>query len=113
MIAKLGYGTCVLDKDLRYVTISPWLADLNGLSVEEHIGRTIMEVLPDVAVVVEPVLRGVMENCEPVLNGIVEAVTPALPNEKRTFKHDYRPWKSGDQIIGVQCLVQEITRRAG
>lgn len=114
MIGRLGHGTCVLDRDLRYVTISRWLADLNGPSVEEHLGRTIGEVLPEVAAVVEPVLRGVLETGEPVLNGIVEAVTHAFPDEKRTFKHDYRPVKcAADQIIGVHCLVQDITRRAG
>ena len=114
MIGRVGHGTCVLDRDLRYVTISPWLAALNGFSVADHLGRTIMEVLPAVAAGVEPVLRGVLETGEPVLNGIVEAETPAFPDEKRTFKHDYRPVKcSADLVVGVHCLVQDITRRAG
>ena len=113
MIGRLGYGTCVLDRDLRYVTISPWMADLNGPSVEEHLGRTIGEVLPDVAAGVEPVLRGVMENCKPVLSGIVEAVTPAFPDEKRTFRHDYRPVKcAAGLVVAVKCLVQDISDQA-
>lgn len=110
MIAKLGYGTCQLDTDLRYVSINVWLAKLNGVSVEDHIGRTIGEILPHVAAGVETVLRGVMETGQPVINGIVEAETPAFPNEKRRFQHDYHVRTSSDgEVIGVKCIVQDVT----
>ena len=41
-------GLCYLDLDLRYVQINKWLAAINGLAVNEHIGRTVAEVLPEV-----------------------------------------------------------------
>ncbi len=39
-------GLCSLDTNLRYIQINDWLAALNGLPVEAHLGRTIREVLP-------------------------------------------------------------------
>ncbi len=42
-------GLCSLDTNLRYTQINDWLAALNGLPVEAHLGRTLREVLPDVA----------------------------------------------------------------
>ena len=42
-------GLCYLDTDLRYVHINEWLARINGLPVAAHLGKTIGEVLPDVA----------------------------------------------------------------
>ena len=59
-------GLCHLDLDLRYVQINKWLAAANGLSVSEHIGRTIAEVLPDVARGIEKQLRRVITTGEPV-----------------------------------------------
>ncbi len=46
-------GLCCLDTNLRYVHINHWLAAINGLSVEEHLGRTVREVLPNVAAGIE------------------------------------------------------------
>ena len=42
-------GLCALDTNLRYIHINDWLAAINGLPVEAHLGRTIREVLPDMA----------------------------------------------------------------
>ena len=56
---EVPVGLCYLDTDLRFVHVNEWLAALSGLSVEEHLGRAIGEVLPDVAAAVESQLRGV------------------------------------------------------
>ena len=42
-------GLNVLDRDLRFVRINERLAEINGLSVEEHLGRTVRELLPELA----------------------------------------------------------------
>ncbi len=108
----VGVGMCLLDTELRYVEINPCLAAINGLSVEAHLGRTISEVIPDVAVRVEPLLRGVLKTGKPVIDGFVRAQTAAPPREKRVFQHSYHAVKSGDGVVvGVRCVVQEITTR--
>lgn len=62
-------GLCCLDLELRYVHINEWLAGVNGLSVAEHLGRTIGEVLPEVAAGIEPQLRSVIPTGEPIIAG--------------------------------------------
>ena len=52
-------GLCFVDTDFRYVRINEQLAQINGLSVAEHIGRTFWEVLPEVADAIEPLYRQV------------------------------------------------------
>ena len=42
-------GLCVLDRDLRFVRINERLAAMNGLPAEAHIGRTVREIVPDIA----------------------------------------------------------------
>jgi PAS domain-containing protein len=53
-------GIAVLDSQLRYVHINHQLADSNGLSPEEHIGRTPRDMLPDVGPGLEDIMRTVM-----------------------------------------------------
>ena len=48
-------GLCLLDTDLRFVSINERLAKINGLSVAEHIGHTLREVVPEIADTVEPI----------------------------------------------------------
>ena len=43
-------GLCLVDRDLRYVRINERLAAINGKPPGEHIGRTIREIIPEIAV---------------------------------------------------------------
>ncbi len=40
-------GLCILDRELRFIRLNQRLADMNGIPVEEHIGRTPREIVPD------------------------------------------------------------------
>jgi PAS domain S-box-containing protein len=102
-------GLNVLDRDLRFVRINQLLAEINGLSVEEHIGRTVREVLPDLADTAEQMLRPILETGEPLLNVEIEGETPAQPGVKRTWLEHFLPLKQGDRVIGINTVCQEIT----
>ncbi len=105
-------GLCWFDTKLRFVYINDWLAAINGLSVKEHLGRTIGEVLPDVGARIESQLLHVIETGQPILQGTVSGATPAHPKVKRHFEHNYRAVKSNDgTVVGVSCAVLEITQR--
>ena len=74
---EVPVGLCLFDTDLRFRHINDWLAALNGLSVEDHLGRSIGEVIPRVAAAVESQLRHVIETGKPILGETVDAETPA------------------------------------
>lgn len=105
-------GLCYFDRDLRFLYINEWLARINGLPVEAHVGKLIGEVIEDVATSVVPQLRHVFETGEPILGGAVEAETPAHPGESRRYMHNYYPDKREDgTVVGVSCVVHDITER--
>lgn len=107
---EVPIGLCHFDLELRYTYINDWLAQLNGISPENHIGCTIREVLPDVAKHVEQLFQQVIDSGEPHLNGEVTAETPAQPGILRTFRHSYIPVKSENgSVTGLSCVVEEIT----
>ncbi len=112
LYAAAPVGLCYFDTDLRFLYINAWLARINGLSVEAHLGKTIGEVLKDVAAGVVPQLRHVLQTGEPIIEGTVEAETPAHPGESRHYMHNYYPDKGKDgTVVGVNCVVQDITER--
>ena len=102
-------GLCYLDTNLRYIQINDWLADINGLPAEEHLGRSIRELFPDLADGVEPQFQQVIETGYPIIHGRVYAETKAHPGVKRLFEHSYFADKSTDgTIVGISCFVVEI-----
>ena len=79
MFQSAPIGMCHLDNDLRYVRINAALAAINGLTVSEHIGRTLREVLPDIAKTLEPALRQVLNTGKAILNAEVHGRVPSEP----------------------------------
>ena len=105
-------GLCYLDTDLRFIHINDWLAEINGIPAEEHLGRTLGELVPDVAAGVEAQYRQVIDTGEPIIGGTVEAETLAQPGIRRHFQHSYFPIRSDDgAVIGISCVVEDVTVR--
>jgi len=76
------------------------------------VGRTINEVLPDVAPGIEEELRQVIRTGTPIEGGLAKGQTPAQPQVTRTFEHNFYPVKSADgTVVGVSCSVHDVTER--
>ena len=105
LLAASPIGIAFVDRDLRYLRINQSLAALNGLAVEEHIGRSVREVLPEMADRFEPLLRRVLETGEPVLNLEIEA-------DGRSLLGNYFPVRGpGNAILGVGAFALDVTDR--
>jgi len=103
-------GLTVLDSDLRYVRINERLAEMNGLPAAEHIGRSVREVVPDLAEKVEAVLREVLEGRE-VWGLEISGSTAADPGVVRTWRENWLPLRRLDgAITGVAISAEDVTR---
>ena len=108
--ATAPVGLCFVDADLRYVRVNQRLAEINGSSVEQHIGRTANEILPELADQINPLYQQVIETGKPTLNLEVSGTNPAQPGVMRTWLSSYYPLKDkDDRTLGVNVVVQEIT----
>jgi PAS domain S-box-containing protein len=105
-------GLCVFDKELRYERINERMAELNGVPAAAHIGRTVREIIPDLADKAEPFLRRVIESGEPVI-GLEFTIEPkAKPGALRTWRGSWHPLKNASgQVTRVNVVAQEITER--
>ena len=100
-------GLALTDRNHRYVRMNERLAAMNGRGVEEHIGRTVRELTPNVADRVEPIMRRVIETGEPHL-GEVETSTPVWSGT--ALVGHYPLLGAGGAVHGVSVIVQDITR---
>jgi hypothetical protein len=66
------------------------LAEVNGAPVEEQIGRTVAELVPDIWLQMEGVYRRVLDTGEPVVNLEVDRMR-ALTQDRRHWLASYYP----------------------
>lgn len=105
-------GLCFLDRDLRFVRINEFLAAVNGVPVEAHIGRTLREVVPNIADRTEELYLQVIATGQPALNFEVVGRTHAAETADRTWLVSYTPLFRQGEVVGVNTVVQDITARA-
>ena len=103
-------GMGMVDPQLRYLKVNQRLADITGLSVEEHTGKRIREVLPQLAYVLEPLYQEVFDTGKPLLNFDLSGETAASPGELRDWQVSYFPLMGEDsKPEAVGTVVSEIT----
>lgn len=105
-------GMVILDRELRHVRANPAIATINGLPVAAHLGRTVREVLPKLAPVVEPLFRQVLESGEALRDIDVSAEVPHDPGKQRSWMASYFPIFGGDgKPVALGGVVLDITER--
>jgi diguanylate cyclase (GGDEF)-like protein len=105
-------GLAYLDRDLRFQYINHWLASINGLPVEAHLGKRFDTLLRSIAARTASKLHQVIETGVPIIDGEVIGETPAHPGEQRCYRHSWLPDKNpSGEIVGVCCIVQDVTAR--
>ena len=102
-------GLCILDADFRFLAINQTLAAMNGVSADAHLGKSVREILGDIAELVEPQLKKIFETRQPVLNLEISFVLPTRTEPGHWIAH-YIPLKNaaGD-VTQIGVVVVEIT----
>jgi PAS domain S-box-containing protein len=103
-------GLVLLDQRLRYVRLNDRMAEVNGVPVKDHLGKTIREVLPRFAPVVEPLLEQVLATGKPILNIELSGEKPGRPGVLQHLMESFFPilGKEG-KTDGVGVVLVDIT----
>jgi PAS domain S-box-containing protein len=110
--ATAPIGLAYLSTDLRFVRINQYLANMNGLPIEGHLGRTPREILPHLADSIEEILHRVIATKSPALEIEVLFGAPAQPNVVRDWMFSFYPLLEPDgQLRGVSAVVMDITEQ--
>jgi len=105
--APVGLG--FWDLQFRYVRVNRALAAMNGLPVEDHLGRTVSELLPTLGQEVNELLRRVIDEAHAVRDVELGGETPAQPGVTRWWRASFYPVYAGENLIGIGAVCDEIT----
>ena len=102
-------GLVLFDRDFRFVRINALLAEANGLPAEDHIGRTIEEVLPQATTAALRAMQPRLLAGEDVLGVAMVGPDPATGAE-RHWEASYRPVRdAAGRITSLLGTVYETT----
>ena len=103
-------GFKLVDHDLRIVRINKRLADIDGRTVSEQIGRTVAEAVPDLWPELEDIYRRALAG-EQVSNILLSRTSTDKPMRVAHFLASFYPVRVDGEIIGVGNVVVDITER--
>ncbi|HZW92541.1 MAG TPA: sigma 54-interacting transcriptional regulator [Candidatus Eremiobacteraceae bacterium] len=107
--SKVGFG--ILDTDFRYLAVNQTLADMNGVPAEEHLGKSVREVLGDLAELVEPQFQHVLATGQPILDLEISSMLPTR-TEAGHWKLHFIPIKDAKgKVTQIGGVVVEVTEQ--
>src|SRR5262245_11496187 len=105
-------GLAFLTPDCRYLQINQRLTEICGISVAEHIGRSVRETVPQVADQVEHIVDVVMRTGQPVTGIEVRGQRADKLNADHVWITNWHPLKNPDgSVVGVNVVAEDITER--
>jgi PAS domain S-box-containing protein len=105
-------GICFLDDQKRYRSVNTHLAQINGFPANDHIGRTMAEIVPSIGAQAERLFGQVMETGKPLLNIELSGHTAQSPEKQKVWLQSWYPvLKENGKALGIGIIVQDITQR--
>jgi PAS domain S-box-containing protein len=103
-------GLAFVDTQLRFVRINAALAAINDRPVEEHLGRRIDEVLPEMGPQLLEIYRQVLATGEPILEREITGERPGSGRVRHVLA-SWFPVRVDGEVTGVGAVVVDITDR--
>jgi PAS domain S-box-containing protein len=102
-------GLCLLDHDLHYTNVNAMLAEMNGVPIEAHLGRSVGEVTPDFFPLADPILRAALGG-EPV-SGVELVKLPTGGGPIRSVLASCQPVRDeAGEVLGVSAAILDVSK---
>lgn len=112
LLAHAPVGFAFFDREFRFERLNAELAEMNGLSIEAHLGKTVRELFPSTADAAENAIHRVFSTGEALDQIEVTGETPKSPGKTRHWLCSFYPVNGADgEISSVGVLAIEITER--
>ncbi|MDY7021017.1 MAG: PAS domain S-box protein, partial [Cyanobacteriota bacterium] len=105
-------GMVILNEKLQYTQLNQAIAEINGVSIADCLGRTVGEILPDLAPQLNPIYQQVLQTGRSILNVEISGETPKHLGVTRYWQASYFPlFRQDHQIMGIGGVIVEISDR--
>ncbi|MGW2047046.1 SpoIIE family protein phosphatase [Streptomyces sp. NPDC001858] len=111
MVEQSPIGLAVLDTELRFVSVNPALARINGLPAGEHLGRRVRELLPRLDTeTLDAAALEVLRTGVPLVAWHTVGRTAASPDDDHAWSVSmYRLEDGRGTVLGLAASVADIT----
>jgi PAS domain S-box-containing protein len=110
LVEQSEVGFAVLDRELRFVGLNEALAQMNGVPISGHLGRTLEEVIPEVAREARQPFEQVFARDEPIRDLEIRSTTPA---GEGVWLESVYPLRSNEgEVEAIGVVVVDIVHRA-
>jgi PAS domain S-box-containing protein len=110
--ASAPVGLAVISPDLHIIRVNQRMAEIDGHSVAAHIGKTVRDMVPELADLLEATARSVFATGEPVQDLEVEGETSARPGVPRTWIAQWFPQKdAAGNVVSINVVAEDVTDR--
>jgi two-component system CheB/CheR fusion protein len=100
-------GLALVDRNRRYLKVNQHFAELNGQPIENHIGRTLHEMLPSLSDRMERPIAEVFDQATAVTN--LEASVRLDGETVRDFLIDFYPYHEDGVVTAVGIVLKDVT----
>jgi PAS domain S-box-containing protein len=105
-------GLAFLSADCRYLMINQRLTEICGLSVADHVGRSVRETVPQVAEQIERIVDAIVSSGAPITDVEINGQRPDGSNVDRVWITHWHPLKNQTgAVIGINVAAEEVTER--
>ncbi len=111
VLAQAPIGFSLVNADLRYELVNEAMAAINGHPTDDHLGRTIGEMVPGVAEAAVALTLRVLDTGAPEIDIEITGETDAQSGIERTWMASYFRIEAGEEPIGVGTIVADVTER--
>jgi PAS domain S-box-containing protein len=110
--SQANVGLSIVDTNFHFLKINQALADTDGYSIEAHLRKSVIELLPDIAPTVLPILQTVLNTKKPIANLEISGIVPSQPQVIRYWLVSYFPilGEKGN-AVALGTIIIEITKR--
>lgn len=111
LYATIPIGLLYVTPSLIVERVSQLIAEVQGRTTEDHIGRRLPELLsPERWARLKPVFEQVLDSGKPHIGVEEELRDPLAPDRVRTLLSDFYPdWSEDGSVRGIHWVMQEIT----
>jgi len=109
LVSRSPMGMCVLDSKMRFQYINQALADINGRSIEAHIGSCVADLVPEIYASSKAFIERAIASQVPIVDQLVEGATAAKPGVTRAWLQSWYPIvaQNGESLVAV--IVRDVT----
>jgi PAS domain S-box-containing protein len=109
LLDEAPIGVALFDTDARFRRVNRRLASMNGIDVEDHLGRQPRQISADAGELYQHLIEQVVRTGEPLTDVHLDVVRPELGIE-RHWRAGYYPVRGADgSLTGVGATVDEVT----